>query len=987
MELAPRGRLRRSRLVLALAAALIGGLSLLGWAAGIEPLIAAGDGLPRLPPTAGALLIVAAASLASEGRRARALAAAVLVAGAATVLAHLGHVAATGSAIPPEAGPLGGAPRPVGGVALLLGGVALLLRESPQPRRVWIAQFCALLACINAVRTPLSALPAMGLDLRLDAALGMAPQGSLAMLLIGLGILASRPDGGFMALVASPRPAGRLLRRLVLLGAGLPLAVGVLTAVAWETGVFGAGFGVLILICGNLVALYLMATAHDRADTARGTAEERLALANAELERRVAERTAALEEREAQLRAIGDNLPGAWIYSFVREPGGSRFLYLSAGVERITGLSVEAVRENPLLLYELIEPEHRALILAREEAARRNLRPMEVEVRKRVGGAERWSRISSRPRRLDGEQVVWDGIEVDITAQKRAEAELERDRHYLAALFACSQALLPASDTPAARLDALVRALGRLHDAAQAGRIFLMKNLTGPRGELRAAVVAELCAPGVRSSAELIGKDELPWSAVPPDLLADLAAGHPVGGTAESIAGRAPRVGEALRATGVRSILILPLRIGEAWWGIIGLHACDTERQWQEQEVLLLRTAAGLIGAAIRRWDDEDELRRREHLLATLFDLLPAGVSLVDGARRPLRVNRAMAQLVGLPAETIIEGAYRELRYSYPDGRPVHPDDFPTSRALRGETVRDAELGVRRPDGSLRWVGVSAGPVPIEGGGAALVAVDITERKAMEAERLAFERKLLETQRLESLGVLAGGVAHDFNNILAAILGHAELARLDAPEGSDAAESLAAIIVGARRAAGLTEQMLAYAGRGRFVSEEVLLNEVARELSALTRATLPPEVSVRFELDPGLAPVVADATQVRQVLLNLITNAAEAIAARGGPGAIAITTGRATLDEGDLAGAAFSAARPGPCCFVEVSDSGGGIADEVLGRIFEPFFSTKFTGRGLGLAAVQGIMRAHAGALFVRSAAGAGSSFRACFPAGGGPAR
>jgi signal transduction histidine kinase len=126
---------------------------------------------------------------------------------------------------------------------------------------------------------------------------------------------------------------------------------------------------------------------------------------------------------------------------------------------------------------------------------------------------------------------------------------------------------------------------------------------------------------------------------------------------------------------------------------------------------------------------------------------------------------------------------------------------------------------------------------------------------------------------------------------------------------------------------------------------------------------------------------------VRQVLLNLLTNAAEAIAAEGGPGVIAITTGQATLDEHDLAGATFSAARPGPCCFVEVSDSGAGIADEVLGRIFEPFFSTKFTGRGLGLAAVQGIMRAHAGALFVRSAAGAGSSFRACFPVEGRPAR
>jgi signal transduction histidine kinase len=161
------------------------------------------------------------------------------------------------------------------------------------------------------------------------------------------------------------------------------------------------------------------------------------------------------------------------------------------------------------------------------------------------------------------------------------------------------------------------------------------------------------------------------------------------------------------------------------------------------------------------------------------------------------------------------------------------------------------------------------------------------------------------------------------------------------------------------------------------------LGAIAHEVGELTRLTFSYEIELRYELAPALPAVSADETQVRQVLLNLLTNAAESIASapRGGaPGVITIATGQVQLGARELEQATFSAAAPGPACFIEVRDSGAGMDEATMARIFDPFFSTRFTGRGLGLPAVQGIVRAHHGALFVRSAPGEGAIFRVCFP-------
>lgn len=262
---------------------------------------------------------------------------------------------------------------------------------------------------------------------------------------------------------------------------------------------------------------------------------------------------------------------------------------------------------------------------------------------------------------------------------------------------------------------------------------------------------------------------------------------------------------------------------------------------------------------------------------------------------------------------------------------------------------------------------------------------DITQRRQAEAERRLMERKLQETQKLESLGVLAGGIAHDFNNLLTTILGNASLLRQETPPGSPQRSQLAAIERASQQAAGLCQQMLAYAGQGELAVRRIELNALITEMTDLLRSSVGKQAQLQFQLGEHLPALEADPSQVRQVVLNLVVNGAEAIGE--GAGAVTIRTGHLQADRDYLARCAVSAdAVPGHYVFIEVADTGAGMNRETQGRVFDPFFTTKFVGRGLGLAAVQGIVRAHRGAIAVQSEPGRGSLFRVLLPAVSGPA-
>ena len=252
--------------------------------------------------------------------------------------------------------------------------------------------------------------------------------------------------------------------------------------------------------------------------------------------------------------------------------------------------------------------------------------------------------------------------------------------------------------------------------------------------------------------------------------------------------------------------------------------------------------------------------------------------------------------------------------------------------------------------------------------------VDLTLHK--EAERL--RATLLHVQKLESLGVLAGGIAHDFNNLLTIVLGNVSSAVAHLPREHDAVEPLRDAMLAITRAADLTRQLLAYAGKGRFRVESIDVSDQVRRVATLLRASVPKSVELVLDLDQALPEIDVDVSQLHQVLMNLVTNGAEAIDAPRG--AVSVST-RATEIGAERAARVLPVAiAPGRYVVLEVKDTGRGMDEATMQRIFDPFFTTKFTGRGLGLASVLGIMRTHKGDIEVESCLGQGTTFRAFFP-------
>lgn len=400
-----------------------------------------------------------------------------------------------------------------------------------------------------------------------------------------------------------------------------------------------------------------------------------------------------------------------------------------------------------------------------------------------------------------------------------------------------------------------------------------------------------------------------------------------------------------------------------------------------ERTEALTATADRLRAESAERERAERAERRARQRLEALLHHFPGAGWTTDGALR--LTSAAGARLVALGLEGR-DGL--RLDEAWGDGHPLRPLARAHLRAAAGEPVSvDVEV-----DGMAFEVWVEpAGDAP--GEGTIAVALDVTERRRLEAQRV--EAALLRAQKLESLGLLAGGIAHDFNNLLVGVLGNASLLTARLPEGSPDHAAAARIEAAATQAATLTRQMLAYSGRGHFVVEPIDLGATVRELADLVAASLAGRVELAYELGEGLPPVRADVAQVRQLFLNLVTNAADAVGDAGGR--VVIRTAVETLDAARLAATLLGEGLvPGRYVRLEVQDDGEGMEPETVRRMFDPFFTTKAEGHGLGLAAALGILRGHRGTVEVQSRRGEGTTIRTWFPAsaeavapGPGPAR
>jgi signal transduction histidine kinase len=365
-----------------------------------------------------------------------------------------------------------------------------------------------------------------------------------------------------------------------------------------------------------------------------------------------------------------------------------------------------------------------------------------------------------------------------------------------------------------------------------------------------------------------------------------------------------------------------------------------------------------------------------------LFDLVPVARDVVidslsdamivlDGSRRILDMNAAGRTLA------LRKGTITSDRQSWL-GREVD-DVFPLLRgALLAPMTVVSTSPLLKTAGEPAAFDVQVLPVHVGGRFEAWVVLmrDVTDQRRAAADREALQQRIQEQQRRESLSILAGGLAHDFNNLLAGIVGNADLLALQVPASSSMGDSVGAILLGAQRAADLVSKMLAYAGERHGSMARIDVDEVTRDLLDLLRASAARHCAISYQ---GASAVIdADATQFRQVAMNLIINAAEAV---GDAGNVTITTGRQTLSSTELATMRVGQdAAPGDYAFLEVRDEGVGMDAETVRHLFQPFFTTKSGGHGLGLAAVQGIVMGHRGALRVTTEPGKGTCFCVWFP-------
>lgn len=377
------------------------------------------------------------------------------------------------------------------------------------------------------------------------------------------------------------------------------------------------------------------------------------------------------------------------------------------------------------------------------------------------------------------------------------------------------------------------------------------------------------------------------------------------------------------------------------------------------------------------RSEAEQKLRDHEALLQAVTNDAHVGLVLVDRSFQCVYANSGFTELLGLSEDPAGKGAAEVFGSLFEQVRSN------IERAMSGECVGHELCLPEGPDGEAdRHLHITCQRRNADEtqAGVVIVITDITATVVAAQEREEMERRFQETQKLESLGVLAGGIAHDFNNLLTAMLGNVSLMKMQLASNSPHNELLTDVENAAIRAADLCKQMLAYAGKGKFVLRRLDLSELTRELASLLEVSISKSIHLDLQLAENLPAVKADAAQLHQVVLNLVINSAEAIGER--QGTITVATGALWADQRYLESNNFACdLKPGRYVFLEIGDNGPGMSSETKARIFEPFFTTKFTGRGLGLAAVQGIVRGHHGTMRVYSESGSGTVFKILLPA------
>jgi two-component system, cell cycle sensor histidine kinase and response regulator CckA len=424
----------------------------------------------------------------------------------------------------------------------------------------------------------------------------------------------------------------------------------------------------------------------------------------------------------------------------------------------------------------------------------------------------------------------------------------------------------------------------------------------------------------------------------------------------------------------------------------------DGSRFWANGVMVGLRDKAGELRGLAKIIRDDSSLKQSEELLQYQINLSDAiannaaeALFLLDSEGRTTFANPSAEEMLGWTREELIgQFLHDKVHYLKADGSPYPIEECRHLRVLVSEeTLRGTDDQFVHKNGRIVPVTCSIAPIRSDNKvvGAVLVVRDVSEQKRTEAALREKEEAFRQAQKLESIGVLAGGIAHDFNNLLTGIMGNAGLARRALLSGrhEKAADMLKDVLKASERAADLTRQLLAYAGKGQFVVQPVDVCKIVTEVSTLIRSSISKKITLVMDVPEACPAVQGDRTQLQQLIMNLVINGGEAIGDRAGTLTVRIRTEHLTERREHIRTQGFPITS-GDYVRIDVIDTGEGMDKETRDRIFEPFFTTKFLGRGLGLSAALGIVRGHHGAIGVRSEPDKGTTFTVLLPVAREPA-
>jgi PAS domain S-box-containing protein len=616
-----------------------------------------------------------------------------------------------------------------------------------------------------------------------------------------------------------------------------------------------------------------------------------------------------------------------------------------------------------------VHPDDRERVLSAMRALPHRLEnfPMEYRVRARDGSIRHiWAECTVQQRDSGRHEVIIGSVQ-DITQRVEAERALRESGirlQLLNEIFACAATAPPEG----ALVSQTLSALGRAFEDCQA-----YFGLIGRQDSLRLLTAEEA----------LIQKEpvrrRVPLDAAPEvlRLLQDRAAVN-IYDVQQDF--RVASISGELFALGARALFLAPVHYRNDRLGLLCMSA-PSPRVWTEHQMATMKEVAEYLAGALRESRAAEERARTEAVLRAneeRFQTVLRSVSDVICATRAdggefLYLNDAVERVFGRAAREFYADAELWWKVIHNDDRSMVAEN---TRELFRHDEAECEHRILLPDGEERWVNMRRTLTRDAHGRPATIAgviKDITNRHRVEAQAH-------HAQKLESLGVMAGGFAHQFNNLIMGILSNASLAREELPLGLPAlSHSLAYIESGAERAANLCTQLLAYTGQGEFRVEDIDMNAYIRELTPLIAPSLPLKNRLELQLAEDIPPIEGNRPQLQQMLFNLTVNASEAMRSEGG--AITVQTGTHFADRGLLT-QTFGGEKlaSGNYVTIRVMDTGTGMDRATIAKIFDPFFTTKFAGRGLGLAAVLGIVRAHGGAVQVTSKVGRGSTFTIYLP-------